>query len=364
MGMFDAAKSGGHGGFNWGNAALALFGGGDALQAIQHRQMLQRQQAELELQQQAAARTEEQQANQIWGMKSATGPDGQPLYSNAEIAAMDPAGRSASMVARLAPHQFGPEGGSLGIPSANGRMSFQNAPWRQTFGTDVIQSDGTASPQAVASRTEFIPVPNVGVFGTSNGGLVNPGEAPRPFTPGAPQSPSAPGAWPTPTLDPTRPELDAAPRQRPHLPSGGPPASAPRIGATGQPRFPDPMGFRGGVMTSGRRTPQGNRAVGGVPNSGHLNGDDSDYTPLPGQTLGQTLAQAREYFGPNARVAIHNGTHVHVALPGFGRTPYFGARGAAGAPRQPVQIRSAQQYASLPSGAEYIDPSGNHRRKP
>lgn len=367
MGLFDhasSAKGASGGGFNWGNALAGFFGGDQALQAMQRHQQMLRQEQELQLRQDAAARDIDITGRQ----QEAAGNLG---YSKDRIAAMNPADLSHTVSESMQPHQFGEGGGSYStVDPSTGQPIWHNAPWRQTFGTDMLQSDGTAPPQSIASRIEFTPVPNVGVFGTSNGGLVNPGGRPLPFTPGTgappPQLPPSPpaatptatadGSWPTPTLDPTRPDLDGAPPQLPHLPSGGPPATAPR-------NFPDPMGFRGGVMTSGRRTPQGNAAVGGVPNSGHLRGDDADFVPLPGQTLQQTLAAANQYFGPG-RAAIHNGTHVHVSQPGYGQTPYFGTRGAAGAPRQPVQIRSAQQYASLPSGAEYIDPNGVHRRKP
>lgn len=97
----------------------------------------------------------------------------------------------------------------------------------------------------------------------------------------------------------------------------------------GQPPFADPTAFHGGRMTSGRRTPQGNAAVGGAPNSLHLRGDAADYAPLPGENLSQLLARAGGYFGPG-HAAIHRGNHVHVSLPGYGRVPFFGQRGTIG----------------------------------
>jgi hypothetical protein len=94
----------------------------------------------------------------------------------------------------------------------------------------------------------------------------------------------------------------------------------------GQRTFVDPATFREGRMSSGRRTPEGNRAVGGVPNSRHLFGDAADFVPAQGQSMRELYLQARQHF-PGAHI-LNEGDHVHVDQRGFGRVPYFGRRGA------------------------------------
>lgn len=85
-----------------------------------------------------------------------------------------------------------------------------------------------------------------------------------------------------------------------------------------------PLRLNAGAMTSGRRTPEGNRIVGGVPNSQHLTGNAVDYD---GPNLNALAAEAKGRF-PGAKVLVHDG-HVHVQDKRL-RAPYYGKRGAYG----------------------------------
>lgn len=85
-----------------------------------------------------------------------------------------------------------------------------------------------------------------------------------------------------------------------------------------------PPRLKYGTMTSGRRTPEGNRIVGGVPNSWHVDGNAVDYD---GPDLNALLGEVRQKF-PGAKAFIHNG-HVHTQDRRI-RAPYFGKRGTTG----------------------------------
>ena len=86
-----------------------------------------------------------------------------------------------------------------------------------------------------------------------------------------------------------------------------------------------PQHLANGVLTSGRRTPEGNAAVGGVSNSWHLNGDAVDYS---GPNLPALLDEVRSRF-PGANAFIHKGNHVHAQMRGL-NAPYFGRNGTKG----------------------------------
>ncbi|MES2904555.1 MAG: D-Ala-D-Ala carboxypeptidase family metallohydrolase [Pseudomonadota bacterium] len=77
-------------------------------------------------------------------------------------------------------------------------------------------------------------------------------------------------------------------------------------------------------MTSGRRTAEGNRAVGGVLNSMHVPGNAVDYD---GPDLNALLGEVKLTF-PGARAFIHKG-HVHAQDRRI-RAPYFGRHGTIG----------------------------------
>lgn len=79
-------------------------------------------------------------------------------------------------------------------------------------------------------------------------------------------------------------------------------------------------------MTSGRRTVEGNRIVGGKPNSKHLSGHAIDYD---GADLNAVLREVQGLAGLR-RAFIHDG-HVHAE--GNWNVPYFGKHGTKGLKR-------------------------------
>lgn len=108
-------------------------------------------------------------------------------------------------------------------------------------------------------------------------------------------------------------------------------------------------------QTSGYRSPEHNRNVGGVPNSYHTRRDPAgnplarDFVPTGGRSMAQ-LEQDLRAANPDKDV-INEGDHVHVE-----------PRGRAA--RGPVQLSSKAEFDRLPSGTEFVAPDGSVRRKP
>lgn len=91
--------------------------------------------------------------------------------------------------------------------------------------------------------------------------------------------------------------------------------------------FAPPIKLESGQMTSGRRTPEGNKIVGGVANSPHLSGTAADYW---GPDLNAVLAEVQKLPGAR-RAFIHGeGSKRHVHGEGDWNTPYYGKRGTTG----------------------------------
>lgn len=101
--------------------------------------------------------------------------------------------------------------------------------------------------------------------------------------------------------------------------------------------MPIPPGWDRLGFTSGRRTPLGNRLVGGVPDSGHLDGTAGDFTA--------SEAVLRAFFGPNVRI-LDEGDHRHVS--GLSGVPYHGARGTAGLNEQKGAPQAMMPQQNVP----------------
>lgn len=87
------------------------------------------------------------------------------------------------------------------------------------------------------------------------------------------------------------------------------------------------MTLKSGRMTSGRRTAEGNLAVGGVANSAHLTGRAADYW---GADLGAVLREVQTIPGVRKAFIHGQGGRRHVHSEGDWNTPYFGRNGTRG----------------------------------
>lgn len=113
----------------------------------------------------------------------------------------------------------------------------------------------------------------------------------------------------------------------------------------------------GVVFTSGRRTPGGNKAVGGVEGSAHLNGNSVDI--IPGRS-GLTPAQIAENVRKAGGTALIERDHVHATFPGA-NVPYIGTRGSEG--RGPPTI-VAGSPTNAPAPVRGITPVYSTKGKP
>jgi hypothetical protein len=115
----------------------------------------------------------------------------------------------------------------------------------------------------------------------------------------------------------------------------------------------------GAHETSGYRTPQHNRDVGGVANSFHTRRDANgnplahDFVPPAGMSMAEFHADMKRR-NPGLDV-INEGDHVHIEPSGHVRMASNNA---------PRAVHSEAEFDALPSGAEFIAPDGTHRRKP
>jgi hypothetical protein len=101
----------------------------------------------------------------------------------------------------------------------------------------------------------------------------------------------------------------------------------------------------GVVVTSGLRSAEHNREVGGVRNSYHLTDQARDFVPPKGMPMAMLAARLKKAL-PGFDV-LNEGTHIHVE-PGPGMATHAG----------PVHVTTPQQAEGLAPGTHYVTPDG------
>lgn len=127
---------------------------------------------------------------------------------------------------------------------------------------------------------------------------------------------------------------------------------------------PDPIlalgqDIPGAIITSGRRTPDGNASLSGsATNSNHLTGDAIDVVP---GTSGMTAQQIADDAQQRGYRPLIESDHVHIDHLG-NSIPYIGTQGSQG--QGPNQLVLGQWSEGPPSGAPSQSPSGQWSEGP
>lgn len=113
----------------------------------------------------------------------------------------------------------------------------------------------------------------------------------------------------------------------------------------------------GAKVTSGRRSPERNAAVGGAPNSYHLKGQAADLVPPPGMSM-EDLERTLRGSGVDFAELINEGDHIHVAWNGEGAGPAGARVVAQGAPKP------QERWVDLPGGGQRNTATGETKNVP
>jgi len=118
----------------------------------------------------------------------------------------------------------------------------------------------------------------------------------------------------------------------------------------------------GARITSGRRSPEKNAAVGGAPNSYHLKGKAYDIVPPPGMSMADLEERLRN-SGADFAELINEGDHIHVAwndrTPGGGRVVADGGPAPAKPTARPATAEEKAVYGIPANVPAQMKPDGS-----